>query len=175
MTVAAALKSAIMTFSSPAHPNASISREHQQCCDEPSTVLWAQHNKAAGISTLAQVSLPRIKVTPWHLCSLEKLIMAKTTFQDFFWSENPILRIFLAVEMDWGVLERVCGQRSKSLECLTTPGLEYQGTVAGGIWWRLQPELHLHQEQTKAHVSPQTWEEEGRRAFRKGWGWWDYI
>lgn len=45
MTVAAALKSAIVTFSSLTHPKASISRETQQCCDEPSTVNWVQHNK----------------------------------------------------------------------------------------------------------------------------------
>jgi len=35
---------------------------------------------------------------------------------------------------------------------LTITGLEYQDIVAGGIWWRLQPELCLHQEQKKRHV-----------------------
>lgn len=90
ITVAAASKSAVVTFPSLTHPNAAVSREPQQRCDEPSAVNLAQHNNGSGDFhycwqwwQVAQVSLPTIKVTPWHLCRLEKLVMAKATFQGF--------------------------------------------------------------------------------------------
>jgi len=44
-TLAAALKSTIVTFSSPTYPKTSISREPQHHSGEPATDSWAQHNK----------------------------------------------------------------------------------------------------------------------------------
>lgn len=77
----------------------------------------------------------------------------------------------VALEM----LEGVCGHRRGSLQYLTFPGLEYQGTAGGGNWRTLQPELHLHREQTKACLILQAWEEEDGKLYRDGWGWWDRL
>lgn len=129
VTVAAALKPAIVVFSSLTQPCAPISRETQQCCDEPSMVNWTQHNQSSCAFCWHGRAYPKLKVTHWPLCRLEKLMITDTSFQGFVWAVNLVLRMLLAMGMAWEMLEGVCGHRRRSLQYLTIPGLEYRALL----------------------------------------------
>lgn len=96
---------------------------------------WALHGKLDPAQPkqlcflLARQSLPKIKVTHWPLCRLEKLMITDTSFQGFVWAVNLVSRILLAMGLAWEMLEGVCGHRRSSLQYLTIPGLEHRALL----------------------------------------------
>lgn len=124
--------SAVVSFSSCPHPNATISRESPVCWGELSTLSWAQHNQGSWDFHVGTGELTQNKSSPLTLCRLEKLVMAEAALQSFLGSVNAI---FLAMEVAVALIEGVNGQTGTQNTCpfLTWSLMEVLQVVSGEL------------------------------------------